>query len=66
MLFDILRIWRQMEDVVPVHQERLDELLAQRGLVRRVLGGRRLQVRYPTVSKEALMSQRDIGRSRQA
>jgi high-affinity nickel-transport protein len=39
VLLDILHIWRQMKRGT-YHQERLEELLAQRGLIRRVLGGR--------------------------
>ncbi len=39
VLLDILHIWRQMKRGT-YHQERLEELLLQRGLVRRVLGGR--------------------------
>jgi high-affinity nickel-transport protein len=39
VLLDILHIWRQMK-LGTYHQERLEELLAQRGLMRRVLGGR--------------------------
>ena len=39
VLLDILHIWRQMKHGT-YHQERLEELLAQRGLMRRVLGGR--------------------------
>ncbi len=39
VLLEILRIWRQMKRGT-YHQERLEELLAQRGLTRRVLGGR--------------------------
>ncbi len=39
VLLDILHIWRQMKSGT-YHQERLEELLAQRGLIRRVLGGR--------------------------
>jgi nickel/cobalt transporter (NiCoT) family protein len=39
VLLEILRIWRQMKRGT-YHQERLEELLSQRGLTRRVLGGR--------------------------
>jgi high-affinity nickel permease len=39
VLLDILHIWRQMKRGT-YHQERLKELLVQRGLIRRVLGGR--------------------------
>lgn len=39
VLLDILNIWRQMKRGT-YHQERLAELLAQRGLIWRVLGGR--------------------------
>jgi high-affinity nickel-transport protein len=39
VLLEILRIWRQMKRGT-YHQERLEELLSQRGLTRRVLGDR--------------------------
>jgi nickel/cobalt transporter (NiCoT) family protein len=39
VLLDILHIWRQMNRGT-YQPERLEELLAQRGLIRRVLGGR--------------------------
>jgi high-affinity nickel-transport protein len=39
VLLDILHIWRQMKRGT-YHPERLEELLSQRGLIRRVLGGR--------------------------
>ena len=39
VLWDILHIWRQVKRGT-YHRERLDELLSQRGLIRRVLGDR--------------------------
>jgi nickel/cobalt transporter (NiCoT) family protein len=39
VLLDIRETWRQMRRGT-YHQERLEELLAQRGLIRRILGGR--------------------------